>query len=578
VVYDQRIRHFHRPDETSFTADERAVVTILLGGLTWKHERLIQAVLQRNGYRSECLAQPDREAHEIGKEYCGNNLCNPVYFTVGNLIKRLRELEQSGLSRTEIVRRYIFFTAGSSGSCRFGMYEAEFRSALEAANFGGFRIVLFLQDHGINASSGQSGLQFSVDFGMGALHAFILGDLLNELHRKLRAYESSLGEADRVVSAVVCHLAEYFRHARNFDLAESAPPLLRGTLRRHRSSRVFRWLNTTAKIYEHLYGSGLAAELRRCQKLISEMVVSRLQVKPVVKVIGEFWAQLTEGDGNFQMFDFLENEGAEVSAEPVSSWVLYLLHQAKQRLSVLRRLTSYERPWSHPLQASGARLRNLGKRALFSMGEYIYRNHYKKLANALGGFSVPLTPQAKLEAIAEPYYCTMLRGGEGHLEIAKNLYHTRNRKSHMVLALKPFGCLPSMQSDAVQAALMEKTPEMIFLSVETAGEGEIHAYSRVQMALADAKSEARQEFAEVLAASHHSKEEICRFVQCHSELQNPLYRVPRHPGVVSTAANFAHHVDELMSRSSNTRSHRKVLAKHSSRRTTIGVMPSRQEY
>jgi predicted nucleotide-binding protein (sugar kinase/HSP70/actin superfamily) len=191
MVYDQRIRHFHRPDETSFTADEREEVTILLGGLTWKHERLIQAVLQRNGYQSECLTQPDHEAHEIGKEYCGNNLCHPVYFTVGNLIKRLRELEPSGLSRAEIVRRYIFFTAGSSGPCRFGMYEAEFRSALAAANFSGFRVVLFLQDHGIKASSGQSGLQFSVDFGMGALHAFILGDLLNDLHRKFRAYESS---------------------------------------------------------------------------------------------------------------------------------------------------------------------------------------------------------------------------------------------------------------------------------------------------------------------------------------------------------------------------------------------------
>jgi hypothetical protein len=184
------------------------------------------------------------------------------------------------------------------------------------------------------------------------------------------------------------------------------------------------------------------------------------------------------------------------------------------------------------------------------MGEHRYKYHYEKLDETLGGFSVPLTSQAKLAAIAEPYYSTMLRGGEGHLEVAKNLYYTRNRKGHIVLALKPFGCLPSMQSDAVQASLMEKAPEMIFLSVETAGEGEIHAYSRVQMALADAKSEARQEFEDVLATGHHSKEEICRFVQSHSELQNPLYRVPRHPGVISTAANFALHVDELMSRSS----------------------------
>ncbi len=55
MANDQRIHHFHRGSETPFTVDERAGVTILLGELTWTHERLIQAVLQRNGYQSECL-------------------------------------------------------------------------------------------------------------------------------------------------------------------------------------------------------------------------------------------------------------------------------------------------------------------------------------------------------------------------------------------------------------------------------------------------------------------------------------------------------------------------------------------
>ena len=31
---------------------------------------------------------------------------------------------------------------------------------------------------------------------------------------------------------------------------------------------------------------------------------------------GEFWAQTTEGDGNFNMFAFLEKGGAEVLVEP----------------------------------------------------------------------------------------------------------------------------------------------------------------------------------------------------------------------------------------------------------------------
>ena len=39
-------RHFHRPIERAFTAAERNRVTILFGGLTWKHERLIRAAFE----------------------------------------------------------------------------------------------------------------------------------------------------------------------------------------------------------------------------------------------------------------------------------------------------------------------------------------------------------------------------------------------------------------------------------------------------------------------------------------------------------------------------------------------------
>ena len=38
-------RYFKRPVERPFTKGERAHTTILFGGLTWKHERLIQGAL-----------------------------------------------------------------------------------------------------------------------------------------------------------------------------------------------------------------------------------------------------------------------------------------------------------------------------------------------------------------------------------------------------------------------------------------------------------------------------------------------------------------------------------------------------
>lgn len=568
-------RHFRRPVEAPFTAADRDHVTILFGGLTWKHELMIQAVLQNNGYKCERLPTPDRDAHEIGKEYCSNGLCNPVYFTVGCLIRFLRGLEDSGMSRTDIVRNYVFFTAGSNGPCRFGMYEAEFRSALEEAGFAGFRVLLFQQDHGVHATSGQSGLQFSVDFGMNALHAFVLGDLLNDLHRKLRPYEAHPGEVDRFVSSVAVGVAACLRDSKSFELSHLVPEPIGSFLARRRSSRAYRWVNTTGKVLDHMFGKRLPAALAECLKPLTEIEVDWLRVRPVVKVVGEFWAQQTEGDGNYNMFEFLEKEGAEVAVEPLSNWVMYLLNQAKRRAAMHRKvLVHSSRTWN-PAKSVGRWITHHGKRAVLSAGESAYMRHYSRLARALGGISRPLPFQGELAAMADPHYCSGLRGGEGHLEVAKNLYYSANNMCHMVLALKPFGCLPSQQSDAVQAGLCDRVPEMLFLSVETSAEGSVHAYSRVQMALAEARVKAQKEFAAVLLETHKSLDEIREFVSQHAELRSPLYRVTNRPGVVSTAANFVLDVHTLMESSGDRGSSYKSDARRRSMR--IGTVATNQE-
>lgn len=534
---------YRLPRERPFAQSERGQVTIILGGLTWKHERLLAAVLERNGYRAECLPLTEREAHEIGKEYCANGLCNPVYFQAGSLIRRLREIEQSsGLTRAQIVERYLFLTAGSCGPCRFGMYEAELRTALRGAGFDGFRVVLFSQDDGIKASSGQAGLVFSVDFGMAAFSAFVLGDILNDLHRRIRAYAVTTAAADAKIEELVQQLETYFRTEPYFDLARNAPRWLRGWLQRHREAKLFRWTNSWAKVATHLRAHPLRRALATCRQSLAQLELNRLQVKPRVHVIGEFWAQLTEGDGNFRMFDFLEREGAEVGVETISGWIMYLLFQSRQKLRLQRRLADH--------QPRGERRRRRlslwAKDKMFAAGEWLYLRHYAKLERALGNLTGGLHDQQEMATLAEPYYNTRLRGGEGHMEVAKNLYYTKHHESHMVLALKPFGCLPSTQSDAVQAMLVEHFPEMIFVSIETAGDGAIHAYSRAQMVLADAKQRARREFAALLRKKHISLAKLQSYVAAHAELRHAAYRVGRHTGVTSTAANFALDVLERM--------------------------------
>jgi predicted nucleotide-binding protein (sugar kinase/HSP70/actin superfamily) len=134
------------------------------------------------------------------------------------------------------------------------------------------------------------------------------------------------------------------------------------------------------------------------------------------------------------------------------------------------------------------------------------------------------------------------------MEVAKNIYYTVKKKCHMVLSLKPFGCMPSTQSDGVQSAVMSHFKDMIFLPIETSGEGEVNAHSRVQMALGEAKAKAKLEFQQALETTGKSLDDIRSYVADHRELRHPLYHVPHRPGVTGTAASFALHVSDLMNR------------------------------
>ena len=89
--------HFKKPVEKPFTAEQRGSTTLLFGGLTWKHEKLVHGALEGLGYRAEAVPTPNVKAFQTGKEYGNNGQCNPTYFTVGNLVQYLQSLEEQGL-------------------------------------------------------------------------------------------------------------------------------------------------------------------------------------------------------------------------------------------------------------------------------------------------------------------------------------------------------------------------------------------------------------------------------------------------------------------------------------------------
>jgi len=180
------------------------------------------------------------------------------------------------------------------------------------------------------------------------------------------------------------------------------------------------------------------------------------------------------------------------------------------------------------------------------LAEKIFTREYNRIISALGGTAHHLVDQYELQRLGHPYYNSRAAGGEGHLEVAKNIYYSNKGLAHMVLALKPFGCMPSTQSDGAQSAVMSHFKDMIFLPVETSGEGDVNAHSRVQMALGEAKAKTKLEFKASLDSTGRTIEEIRAYANEHPELKSPLYKVPKTDGVVGLAANFVRHVAERM--------------------------------
>jgi len=529
--------HFKRPVERPFTKEERSRTTLLFGGLTWKHEKLVHGALEGLGYLAEAVPTPNVRAFQTGKEYGNNGQCNPTYFTVGNLVQYLQNLEEQGLTKQEIIDRYVFFTAGACGPCRFGMYEAEYRLALRNAGFDGFRVLLFQQSGGLSQSNAEAGLAMNLDFFLGILNALNCGDVLNEVAYAIRPYEMNAGETERRLDEVMDYMHEVFRKKRPWKLESNLAKYLGG------------FSDTTeyiGKFVKQLKGDEYLPALERCRDLFDAVDLDRLRVKPIVKITGEFWAQTTEGDGNFNMFAFLQREGAQVLVEPIGTWIMYMMHQVIQKYNDLKGLE--EGAVLPPLWKLGTRARiemsYRTKVAKLKLAEAIFKGEYHKIVDALGGVAHHLTDQYELQRLGHPYYNSRAGGGEGHLEVAKNIYYSNRDLAHMVLSVKPFGCMPSTQSDGAQSAVVSNYKDMIYLPIETSGEGEINAHSRVQMALGEAKNKAKKEFAECLDKAGLTLEQCRAWVDAHPETRRPMYHVPHTKGVVGTAANFVMHIAE----------------------------------
>src|SRR5467141_4314837 len=94
-----------------FTRQERDRVTILFGGLHWRAERILQAVLEGAGYHARVLPVATKDDLLTGREVADIGQCCPTSFTTGNLVNFLKK-KSDELGAEEVTKKYVYLTAG----------------------------------------------------------------------------------------------------------------------------------------------------------------------------------------------------------------------------------------------------------------------------------------------------------------------------------------------------------------------------------------------------------------------------------------------------------------------------------
>jgi predicted nucleotide-binding protein (sugar kinase/HSP70/actin superfamily) len=482
-----------------FTTAERSHVEILFGGLHWRAERVIEAVFANQGYRARVLPTATREDLLTGRQLADIGQCCPTSFTTGNLANFLRR-ESASLGPAHVVDNYVYFTAGACGACRFGQYHQSYEMALRNVGFDAFRMFLLAQDSLDQGTRDGGGLEINLPFTTGVVWALFCTDLVQSLEYQVRPYEVVSGQTDRVVKDSIEQLHDVFRR-RPF----------RGT-----GWRGVAW---------HLATPYFVNALRDVRRQFDAIAVDRLRVKPLVKITGEFYLQTVEGDPNYNIHRWLEAEGAEVYPAAIAVWLDYWMRWYVQGFEDHIGIDSFARP------------KMIAVRAL----QRLFVWTYNRLRRAMNNLPAELPDQYELRRLASPYFNSRLSGGEGDMLVGKALWAHVHKKAHMTCELSPYACMPNTMSIGAMAGVLGKHPDLLYAPLEIKGDAEIHALSRCQMILTEAKKRAQREFDDALSRTGLTVDAVRAYLDNHPEMRRATYRVP-HAGVAGTSANLILHV------------------------------------
>ena len=198
----------HYRERVKFTRKMKKDYTILSPSLAPIHFKILNPILQREGYKIEIMENEGPEVLQLALKYLHNDMCYPSMLTTGQMLSTMK----SGKYDPDKVAMII---TQSGGGCRDSNYINLMRKAFEKA---GYPNVPFISANiwGLELNSGAMLKPTSL---LMALAGLIYGDMIMIASNQVRPYEVNKGDTDAMVDKWTSLIGDRFAHGKAWTVS-----------------------------------------------------------------------------------------------------------------------------------------------------------------------------------------------------------------------------------------------------------------------------------------------------------------------------------------------------------------------
>ena len=403
-----------------FTKPMRNNYTILIPQMIPVHFELLEKAMQLSGYNAVLLRECTDKTVETGLKYVNNDACYPSILVTGQMIEAL----QSGKYD---VNKTALIMSQTGGGCRATNYIGFIRKALKDAGFEQVPIISF----NVVGMEKMSGFKLTPKLIDKLVKAVILGDLLQKVLHKNRAYEINKGETDKLYNE---------------------------------------WLEKSKKVLE----SNSNKEFKKAiYDIVNDFEKIKLDTsieKPKVGIVGEVLIKY-HPFGNNYVTDLLEKEGAEVIVPDFMGFVKFM---ATHKITFNELLN---------INKKSAKIMKFA----LSLIDIMEKDTIAALKSSKKNYLLPCNIW-HLESQVKDILSIGNQTGEGWFLTAEMIEYIENDIPN-IICVQPFACLPNhVVGKGVIKTIREKYPEANITPVDyDPGASETNQTNRIKLLMTVAK-------------------------------------------------------------------------------------------